>query len=679
MTGLVTRKSYRHSITSKLTMLMALASGVALLLSCAAFVCNDISMMRQEKIHELSSVAEVLGWNSTAALAFFQQRPAEELLHSLKRRPEIEAAYLFDADRELFASFNRLTEPAAPPACPDFTGHAFLKDGFLDVVVPIVEDDEALGYIQLRTTIGDLQGQIHRYIAIATGVMMASLLVAVLIGSRLQRFISDPITNLARTIKHVKEDGDYSARVAKPADDEIGELYDEFNGMLERIEVADSALHRAHEELREINAGLEQRVQERTEELEYNENRVRAIVESAGDGIFTTDENGIVQTVNPAVEEIFGYSADKLIGENVTRLLAPEFTNQHLDLLADYDKVRKRDNLGERREVEGVRRDGSCFPMELTVCEASLRDQLVFTGFVRDLTKIKEAQHQLAAVNEQLMDASRTAGMAEVANNVLHNVGNVLNSVNVAAALLHETVRNSEVGDLNRVLAIIDDHQSDLSEFIGNDPRGRHLPQYLVEAGRTLEREQDTVLDKLVSVTKNIDHIKDIVAAQQSYAGMSGVEQMCELNELMDDALHINSGALVRHCIEVEREYDDLPPICVDKQKVMQILINLIGNAKHAIRDGGRTGGRIHMQVVGEEEWVRMEVVDDGVGILPENLERVFRHGFTTKEDGHGFGLHSAALAAKEMGGSLVANSDGPGTGATFSLKLPLTRQRVPA
>lgn len=682
----VTKTPRRASITSKLTMLLALSSGIALLLSCFGFVVNDISLLRKNKVDELTSVAQVLASNCTAALAFFQPAPAEELLNSLTQRHTVEYAYLFDADREIFARYDGAKRKVNAPEYPAEMGHSFSSDGFLTIAVPVMEGEDQLGVMVLCATVSELQGQIYRYVGIATAVTLASLLVAVLIGSRLQRFISDPLVTLAATIHRVKEDGDYSIRVEKPSDDEIGDLYEEFNAMLSRIEFADAALHRAHEELRETNAVLEERVLTRTKELslanaelENNENRVRAIVESASDGIIAIDDGFIIRSANPAAERIFGYATEELIGQNAQTLMAAENGTQHAAILAEYIGHEDRKLLGERREVQGLRRDGTAFAMELTVCEAVLHDQVVFTGFVRDLTEIKEAETRLLQMNGQLVEASRRAGMAEVANNVLHNVGNVLNSVNVAAALINETVRNSEVKDLNRVLELVSQHREDLGDFLTKDPRGQHFPGYLIEAGRVLSREQAMLQEKLHSLTKNIDHIKTIVSTQQSYAGMSGVEQIVELGDLLDDALNINVGSLDRHHIEVSKEYDRIPPLSLDKQKAMQILINLIGNAKHAIRDSEAEKGKIRLRIARQENWVKVQVTDNGIGITRENLDKIFRHGFTTKKDGHGFGLHSAVLAAKEMGGSLAASSEGTGTGATFTLKLPLKLKKVPA
>ena len=133
----------------------------------------------------------------------------------------------------------------------------------------------------------------------------------------------------------------------------------------------------------------------------------------------------------------------------------------------------------------------------------------------------------------------------------------------------------------------------------------------------------------------------------------------------------MNEGALSRHDVEVIREFETVPPLNVEKHKILQILVNLLRNAKHACQDSGRADKRMTVRVANGDGRIRISVMDNGVGIPPENLTRIFNHGFTTRKDGHGFGLHSGALAAKEMGGSLTVHSDGPGQGAAFTLELP--------
>jgi C4-dicarboxylate-specific signal transduction histidine kinase len=174
---------------------------------------------------------------------------------------------------------------------------------------------------------------------------------------------------------------------------------------------------------------------------------------------------------------------------------------------------------------------------------------------------------------------------------------------------------------------------------------------------------------------KNIEHIKEIVAMQQSYARMSGVTEDLKADALVADALSINEGALGRHGVRVAREYQDVELVRVDKHKALQILINLIRNAKYAMDASAKSDKILTMSIApSADNRVRIQVRDSGIGIPPENLTLIFQHGFTTKKDGHGFGLHSSANAAREMGGSLTAQSDGPGQGAVFTLELPAAR-----
>ena len=295
-------------------------------------------------------------------------------------------------------------------------------------------------------------------------------------------------------------------------------------------------------------------------------------------------------------------------------------------------------------------------------------------GLSQSITSIKETEAKLEAAHRQLVEVSRQAGMAEVATSVLHNVGNVLNSINVTTTLLNERVRKSRVSDLARLAKLLGDHSADLGKFLTTDPKGGSLPGFIDQLARRLVEEQTLTIEELESLRKHIEHINDIVAMQQSYAKISGAVDNLEVTELVEDALRMNASGFARHDVRVVREYSPLPPICTDKHKVLQILINLIRNAKNACNESGRDDKQVIVRVNNDEERVRISVIDNGVGIPSENLTRIFNHGFTTRKDGHGFGLHSGALAAKELGGSLTTQSDGPGKGATFVIELPKKR-----
>ena len=285
--------------------------------------------------------------------------------------------------------------------------------------------------------------------------------------------------------------------------------------------------------------------------------------------------------------------------------------------------------------------------------------------------------HQLVErrrMEKELLEASRRAGMAEVATAVLHNVGNVLNSVNISTNLISEQVRNSKMPSLAKVAALLKEHADDLAGFLANDPKGRQLPPFLAQLAELLKAEQVAILNESQALLKNVEHIKDIVATQQGYARISGGLELMQVSGLLEDALRMN--ALEYNDVEIIREYGEIQPIPIAKHQVLQILINLIRNAKHALTDGGQEAKRLILRCgLNGNDMVKISVIDNGVGIPPENLERIFKHGFTTKKYGHGFGLHGSLLAAKEMGGTLTAQSDGHGTGATFTLELPCQRQ----
>jgi len=262
--------------------------------------------------------------------------------------------------------------------------------------------------------------------------------------------------------------------------------------------------------------------------------------------------------------------------------------------------------------------------------------------------------------------------MAEVATGVLHNVGNVLNSVNVSANVASDLIRKSKNTKIARVAELLREHAGDLGDFMTNDAKGRQLPSYLGQLAEVLATEQALILSELGSLQTNIEHIKDIVSVQQNYARVSGLTETLNVVDLVEDALRMNGASLLRHEVRLSREFDpQLPQVTVEKQKVLQILINVIRNAKYACDETGTNDKRMTVRVSHNDGRIRIAVVDNGVGIPRENLLRIFNHGFTTRKTGHGFGLHSGALAARQLGGSLDVESDGPGKGATFTLEFP--------
>jgi signal transduction histidine kinase len=291
----------------------------------------------------------------------------------------------------------------------------------------------------------------------------------------------------------------------------------------------------------------------------------------------------------------------------------------------------------------------------------------------REIGERIETQHKLEETHKRLLEVSRQAGMAEVATGVLHNVGNVLNSVRVSASVVCDRLRKSEVGDVHRAAAMLHGQNGQLAQFLTSDPRGKLLPEFLVKASKLLVAERDELIVEMSAVGEHIEHIKEIVAMQQTYAKVFGVLEPVTPVSLVQDAVRMNAAAFERHGIRVIEQFDEgVPTAMVDRHKVLQILVNLMRNSKYAMDEQSPKEKRLEISVRRTAAGnAAITVRDNGVGIAPENLTRIFGHGFTTKKDGHGFGLHSGSLAAKEMNGSLTVHSDGVGQGAAFTLELP--------
>lgn len=278
----------------------------------------------------------------------------------------------------------------------------------------------------------------------------------------------------------------------------------------------------------------------------------------------------------------------------------------------------------------------------------------------------------LEGARQEIRVLSHQAGMAEVATGTLHNVANVINSISASASLVTTRLRQSRVANLARALSLLREHKADLGAFLSHDPKGRMLPAYLETLSDHLSAEHGEMLREMEQLGKFIEHIREIVSMQQTYARACGVTETLPVADLVQDVIRMQTAALERHGISVVREFAEVPPVTVDKHKVLQVLINLVRNAKYALEEGSPPEKFLILGVsTNAAGRVVVSVRDNGIGISDQNLPRVFEHGFTTRKEGHGFGLHSSAVAARQLGGALTAHSDGMGKGATFCLELP--------
>jgi len=415
---------------------------------------------------------------------------------------------------------------------------------------------------------------------------------------------------------------------------------------------------------------------ERTVELAKSNEAIRAseyfyhsLVESLPQIIARKDAGGRFTYANPAFGELVGRRGEPIAGLCDRDLYPPE---RAAKIRADDVRVME---TGQVLEYENVVERPGQKKRYLQVKKVPLyaeRRPIGVLVLFWDMTVFRETEELLRHAQQELIETSRLAGIAEVATGVLHNLGNALNSVNTSAALAAGRLRKSKVPGVGKAAQLLLEQGDRLPEFFATDPRGRQLPGYLEQLATLLQEERAESVRELEALQDSVDHIKQIVAAQQSYAHVSGVVEVAPPAELVEFALRISEASLARHQVAIVREFSPAPAVKVERHKVLQILINLIRNAKESINESRRPDRQLVLGIrTSPAGRVQIYVTDNGVGISPEHLTDVFAFGFTTKVNGHGFGLHTSANAAQEMGGSLEARSDGPGHGATFVLELP--------
>lgn len=644
------RELFRHlPIQRKLQFITVAICSAVLVLAFGALSIAQIASFKAHFKADTATLAGVVANNSTAAVAFDDRAAAAEIVASFKATPAVLYASLCNSRGEVLASYgNPAVAGASDFAAP---GELQIRQGKLFFVQPVLLEGKSIGLLYLCM---DYQ-RVFRHILnihglVTLAVLAASIYTALWLSRWLSRIITRPLLGLAETARQVGECKDYSVRSEASAfGDELGRLAGAFNQMLERIQQQDAALSLSQQKLESLVNSLNGIV------WEWDSRTCRFS--------FVSQQSGT----------LLGYAPERWLER-------PDFLNEitHAEdrCKAAVDRAdaiarRQRYCLEYRMVAEGER---TVWVRESGTVISQPGETAILRGIFQDITVEKLAEEELEKLNRRLIETSRQAGMAEVATGVLHNVGNVLNSVNVSATLLQEKIARSQLTNLDRVAKLLQAHADDLPAYLTADTKGRLVPGFLVQVADSLQKQRTVWQDELKSLRRNLEHIKGIVAMQQGFARVSGLTELVELRELVEDALQINAGGLERFGIEVCREFEDLPPVVLDKHKVMQILINLISNAKYAMAQNAPGCRKLTLRITAGQEHLRISVQDNGMGIAKENLTRIFSLGFTTRPDGHGFGLHSGALAARELGGSLTASSDGAGTGATFTLELPQPR-----
>lgn len=276
-------------------------------------------------------------------------------------------------------------------------------------------------------------------------------------------------------------------------------------------------------------------------------------------------------------------------------------------------------------------------------------------------------------LQKQLVEAARKAGMMQIATSVLHNVGNALSTVNTSVDILRDKFINSELNNIIKIGDLIHSHQNELSSFITSDPKGRYLPEYLISMGKWWEEEHKNTLTEFERLKEQIELIKKIISSQQSQSRTKGTKEKLDINGLLDDLLYSNTKDFTRFHICVVKDYCETTTIEIDRVKLLQILANLFNNAIQAVNVQASPSKTITIKTkISNDKMLDIHIIDNGCGIDSENISKIFTYGFTTKEEGHGFGLHSSAVLARELDGELSVKSPGLGLGSEFILSVPI-------
>ncbi len=652
------------SLKKQLTWITTLTAVVALIFASAATIFNEQKTLNELVSRNAAVAGDMIKDNSIAALSFNSREDGKEILSMFKEDSSIIFAGIYYPDGRIFATYIKNSVIESIPE----VGKGNPSGNFIEILKELSVDEEKIGSLYILVSKKEITGAIKKNLFVVSLIGIVAVIIAFILASILQSRISRPIYRLLDFTRRISVDQDYSERAENVVGGEVGDMIDGINEMLVQIEKRD-------DELLEARSNLEKKVALRTEELKVtneslamSEMAMRMIFNSVHDAIVIFETDGRIYEVNQKMFEVFGLvdAGERIINE------AYEIFREHIVLnrailwesviegnLEIFEWDTKRPDSDEEINTEIILR------------KIFLQNREVVLATIREITERKKTEKQLESTHKELLHAARLAGKAEVATSVLHNVGNVLNSLNIAAGLIKKYFAGNRIGDLLKVKELLNQNRDNIGEFMSSD-KGEKLMLYQNKLMDHLIKENGNVAETVDALNDHIKHIMSIISIQQQHSMAFGVSELVSLKDLINNSIKINFAGLNKYGIAVSQHYDDIETAVLDSHKFMQILVNLISNAKNALLKSENSNKEIKLDVLREDEqWVVVKVIDNGMGISRDNLNRIFNHGFTTRSDGHGFGLHSAANTAQEMGGRLTVHSDGPGKGAEFALYLP--------
>src|SRR5271156_2656133 len=616
----------RHSsIGEKLKRIILVICGVSILMACSALAVYNAVKFRTQLASSLASTAAIAGSNSTAALVFSDAQSAAEILSSLRAQPHIVEACIYNRDGSVFAKYARRgADPGFTPPARQSAGIMFSARHMI-LFQPIQLNGEQIGTIYLKSDLDELYASATRFAEIVLIVMLASFVTAYLLASRLQRVISEPILELARTASAVSLEKDYSLRAVTSGDDEIGDLADRFNEMLTQIQARDGALQTARLELearvdlrtRELKNEVDERKQAQRK-LEEQRSFLNSVIETSPLGIVAMDNDGIVQMCNPAVEKLFQYKRDEFLGNPISSMLAPP---GQFDML-EANRLAVQHGHATHVTARRKRRDGTLLDVEVSAVPLIIEEST--TGVLvlyQDITERKRSEEALLQAKDTAEAASRAK--SEFLANMSHEIRTPMNGIIGMTELTLDTDLNAEQ-----------------REFLG-----------MVR----------TSADSLLTVINDILDFSKIEAGK-----LEILREDFSFKESLGETL--KALALRAHLKNLElawRVGPEVPDFLKgDAGRLRQVLGNLVGNAVKFTEHGEVA---VDVQKEAEDEGgvlLHFRVRDTGIGIPKDKQEMIFDvftqadSTATRKYGGTGLGLAITSRLVKLMGGKLWVESE---------------------
>jgi len=652
------------SLAWKLTVLATATSAVSITLACALLAWYDTSRLTTALIADTEILVDGLAASNTATILFGDVPGTTETLRAAGVNEQILVAAILKRDGEIFARYDRNLAARATPLSIDMDalrrgrGASKLADGRLVMSRVVRLDDDTIGFAYVELGLKRLDAQLGALRLALVLALLGTVSLAMLIGWRLQRIVSDPLLQLITVTRNVARDRDYALRAQRMADDEVGELVTGFNEMLAHIQERDVRLE-AH------RTELERTVTERTAELQATMERFRLLVESTNAVPWEiTYPAWTFSYISPQAATLFGFESVELVqGMGLLDLVHPD------------DQVRVRQSFTTLVEEGGTKgfdieyrvvTSGGTFVDVRSVGAAPAQadgSQTVLRGLTIDMTQQKKLEMEQRQAQKLESVGRLAAGVAHEINTPVQFVSDSVHFVRTSMA------------DLATMIAVYQTLHASVVEGTPSLEAAEKVTRAVEDAD--LDYVLENVPKALDRALDGLDRVSVIVRSMKEFAHPDHTEAgPADLNQAIRSTLTIARNEY-KYIADVETDFADLPAVTCHLGDINQVVLNLIVNASHAIQDvvhGTERRGLITIRTRCDEASAIIEISDTGGGIPTAIRERIFDPFFTTKGVGKGTGqgLAIARTVVREKHGGALTFETELGTGTTFTIRLPI-------